>query len=93
MVDAWDAMVSDRPYRDGMPRERAEAILRDGAGSQWSHAAVHALLAEVRVGGPVTVPRLTAIGRPDAAATAPDAQHDVDACLPSGPRLTVAGRG
>jgi HD-GYP domain-containing protein (c-di-GMP phosphodiesterase class II) len=33
--DAYDAMTSDRPYREGMPQERAEAILREGAGAQW----------------------------------------------------------
>ena len=35
VCDAFDAMTSDRPYRAGMPREKAEAILRDGAGAQW----------------------------------------------------------
>lgn len=35
VVDAFDAMTSDRPYRSGMPLERAISILRDGAGSQW----------------------------------------------------------
>lgn len=33
--DAYDAMVSDRPYRLGMPRKKAIAILADGGGSQW----------------------------------------------------------
>jgi len=35
VVDAYDAMTSDRPYRAGMPTERAEQILCDGAGQQW----------------------------------------------------------
>ncbi|MDA1054751.1 MAG: HD-GYP domain-containing protein [Planctomycetota bacterium] len=35
VADAFDAMTSDRPYRNGMPLERAEAILKDGAGKQW----------------------------------------------------------
>ena len=35
VADAFDAMTSDRPYREGMPLERAEAILKDGAGKQW----------------------------------------------------------
>src|SRR5690606_9681868 len=35
VADAYDAMTSDRPYRRGMPQEKAEAILRDGAGTQW----------------------------------------------------------
>lgn len=35
VVDAYDAMTTDRPYRKAMPKEEVEAILRDGAGSQW----------------------------------------------------------
>lgn len=82
VVDAWDAMVSDRPYRDGMPLERAEGILRDGAGAQWLPSAVDSVLAEVRLGGPVTVPRLRSVGRA-AAPEGPGLGGDsVDACLP-----------
>jgi HD-GYP domain-containing protein (c-di-GMP phosphodiesterase class II) len=33
--DAYDAIVSDRPYRRGMSHEKAVAILDSGAGSQW----------------------------------------------------------
>src|SRR6185436_9462715 len=33
--DAWDAMVSDRPYRAGLDRDEAMRRLRAGAGSQW----------------------------------------------------------
>jgi putative two-component system response regulator len=33
--DAYDAMVSDRPYRPGMGHEKAVSILVAGAGSQW----------------------------------------------------------
>jgi len=35
IVDSYDAMTSRRPYRDGMPPEKACAILQEGAGSQW----------------------------------------------------------
>lgn len=35
VCDAFDAMTSDRPYRTGMPQEKAESILRAGAGKQW----------------------------------------------------------
>lgn len=35
VVDAFDAMTSDRPYRLGMPLEKALAILQQGAGTQW----------------------------------------------------------
>lgn len=35
IADAWDAMVSDRPYRAGLGREEATRRLRAGAGTQW----------------------------------------------------------
>ena len=35
IVDAFDALTSDRPYRQGMPETKALEILRDGAGTQW----------------------------------------------------------
>jgi putative two-component system response regulator len=35
IADAWDAMVSDRPYRRGLDEEEALRRLRQGAGSQW----------------------------------------------------------
>lgn len=44
VVDAYDAMTSQRPYRDGMPFEKAEGILRKGAGSQWDPALVETFL-------------------------------------------------
>ena len=40
IVDSFDAMTSTRPYRDGMPKERALEILREGAGVQWDPALV-----------------------------------------------------
>ncbi|HID74932.1 MAG TPA: HD-GYP domain-containing protein [Planctomycetaceae bacterium] len=42
VADAFDAMASDRPYRTGMPQERIDEILRDGAGSQWDPAVIDA---------------------------------------------------
>lgn len=45
--DAYDAMTSDRPYRAGMPSEKAEQILRDGAGRQWDARVVEAFLRRV----------------------------------------------
>ena len=35
IADAYHALVSDRPYRKGLPIETACAILKDGAGTQW----------------------------------------------------------
>ena len=35
IADAYDAMTSDRPYRSGMPAEKALSILESGRGTQW----------------------------------------------------------
>jgi diguanylate cyclase (GGDEF)-like protein/putative nucleotidyltransferase with HDIG domain len=42
--DAYDAMRSDRPYRDAMPAAAAAAELQAGAGSQFDPRIVDALL-------------------------------------------------
>jgi len=43
VADAYDAMTSSRPYRRAMPEEKAEDILRRGAGSQWDRRVIEAL--------------------------------------------------
>ncbi len=35
IVDSYDAMTSDRPYRRGLPVEKALAIMRENRGPQW----------------------------------------------------------
>lgn len=42
VADAFDAMISDRPYRQGMPVSRIEEIFRQGAGRQWDAAVINA---------------------------------------------------
>ncbi len=42
VADAFDAMSSDRPYRQGMPLEKIEDILRTGAGHQWDPQVIEA---------------------------------------------------
>lgn len=42
VCDAYDAMAHTRQYRAGMGQERALAILREHAGSQWDASAVDA---------------------------------------------------
>ncbi|MCL6503017.1 MAG: HD-GYP domain-containing protein, partial [Pirellulales bacterium] len=42
VADAYDAMASDRPYRPGMPQQRLEQVLRDGAGKQWDARVIEA---------------------------------------------------
>ncbi len=45
VCDAFDAMTSDRPYRQGLPMARALAELRRHAGSQFDREIVEALVA------------------------------------------------
>lgn len=45
VADAFDAMTSDRPYRNGMPVDRAEARLRANYGPQWDQGVVDAFFA------------------------------------------------
>jgi putative nucleotidyltransferase with HDIG domain len=47
VCDAWDAMVSNRPYRSAMSVEDALGELRAGAGSQFDPAVVDAVVAEL----------------------------------------------
>jgi HD-GYP domain-containing protein (c-di-GMP phosphodiesterase class II) len=42
VADAYDAMTSNRPYRDGMPVEKAYSILNEGAGTQWDARLIEA---------------------------------------------------
>jgi putative nucleotidyltransferase with HDIG domain len=42
VADAYDAMSSDRPYREGMSSDKIEQILRNGAGKQWDPEVVDA---------------------------------------------------
>ena len=44
IADAFDAMTSNRPYRDGMPVEKAIQIFKEGAGSQWDKGLVDSFL-------------------------------------------------
>jgi putative two-component system response regulator len=40
IADAWDAMVSDRPYRAGLGYDEARRRLDSGSGKQWDAALV-----------------------------------------------------
>lgn len=44
VADAFDAMTSDRPYREGMPLEKVCKIFQHGRGSQWAADVVDILL-------------------------------------------------
>lgn len=49
--DAYDALVSDRPYRAGKSPEDAASILAAGAGGQWDPGIVEVLVSEVAMSG------------------------------------------
>ena len=44
VADAYDAMCTSRPYREAMPADKAESILRQGAGTQWDRNIVDAFM-------------------------------------------------
>jgi HD-GYP domain-containing protein (c-di-GMP phosphodiesterase class II) len=44
IADAMDAMVSDRPYRAGMPLDQAIEEVQRAAGTQFDPMAVEAML-------------------------------------------------
>ena len=45
VADTYDAIISDRPYRAGLSKERAREILREVSGSQLDSKVVQAFLA------------------------------------------------
>jgi diguanylate cyclase (GGDEF)-like protein/putative nucleotidyltransferase with HDIG domain len=49
VADAYEAMIADRPYRDGLTAHAAEAELRESAGTQFDPDVVDALLRALRV--------------------------------------------
>ncbi len=44
VADAWDAMTTDRPYREALPAEEAKEELRKGKGTQFDPKVVDAFL-------------------------------------------------
>jgi len=52
VADAYDAMTTDRPYRESMSRQAAVEILKDGAGSQWDATVVRVVLEMVEIEAP-----------------------------------------
>ena len=44
VADCYDALISDRPYRPGMAKERVLAILQEGSGSQFDPGVIAAFL-------------------------------------------------
>ena len=52
VADAYDAMTSDRPYRDSLSPEEAVEELERNAGSQFDPRCVEALVGHVRAATP-----------------------------------------
>jgi HD-GYP domain-containing protein (c-di-GMP phosphodiesterase class II) len=44
VADAYDAMTTNRPYRNSLPMTKVEHILTEGAGSQWDKRIIEAFL-------------------------------------------------
>lgn len=44
LIDAWDAMTSDRPYRKALPKEKATEEMKRGSGTQFDPQVVDAFL-------------------------------------------------
>lgn len=41
VADCYDALISDRPYRPGMPIGKVVEIIREGSGKQFDPKVVH----------------------------------------------------
>jgi putative nucleotidyltransferase with HDIG domain len=55
IVDAFDAMTADRPYRRGLPLQRTLTIMRENRGPQWDPALLAIFLDLVEREGPLPV--------------------------------------
>ncbi len=78
VVDAYDAMTTDRPYREAMPLNEVWSILRDGAGRQWDARIVETFIETVHVHGD---PELglqpgSSVGRTGSELVLPGHQHN-----------------
>ena len=49
LADVYDAVTSDRPYRDALPHEEARQIITEGRGTQFDPDLVDAFLANAEV--------------------------------------------
>ncbi len=47
VVDVWDALISDRPYRLAWPEEKARAYIQEQAGKHFDPQVVDAFLREM----------------------------------------------
>jgi HD-GYP domain-containing protein (c-di-GMP phosphodiesterase class II) len=47
VCDAFDALINDRPYRNGISVPDAVEVLREGAGTQWDPEVVDLFVSEI----------------------------------------------
>ncbi len=64
VADAWDAMTSDRPYREALPQSVALAELMSGRGTQWDAAVVEAFAASLPGVEPLEIEREAGVAAP-----------------------------
>ncbi len=85
VVDAYDAMTTDRPYRETMPIQEVWSILKDGSGSQWDSRIVNTFIETVQSSGdpgrwPPPLARVPPAGvRPDRSGQRDDRLRDTRA--------------
>ena len=60
VADAFDAMYSERPYRDALPLEKVLSRLKEEAGGQFDPAVVRAFIRAVEEGAIASIPRVVA---------------------------------
>ncbi|MEN8242002.1 MAG: HD domain-containing phosphohydrolase [Chloroflexota bacterium] len=51
VIDVWDAITSERPYRKALPEKKAIAHIQDGAGNHFDPKVVTAFLEMIQEGG------------------------------------------
>ena len=80
VCDAFDAMTSSRPYRAGMPIDKALSIVRENLGGQFDDAAGRALLALGEAGELEHIVGHSEVGIP------------LQSCIQCGPTLAIPRR-
>jgi HD-GYP domain-containing protein (c-di-GMP phosphodiesterase class II) len=61
VVDVYDALTSDRPYRAALPHENAVALMCAGKGTQFDAIVLDAFLEALRATVPVLHPPEVAV--------------------------------
>lgn len=83
VCDSFDAMSNNRQYRDGMGIEKALAILREHAGTQWDSNVVAAAERVIRRTPPSEISSFDGVGRGENQETTEQAAPVGCDCLPS----------